>query len=280
MDQDRNKLDKLRSYARTAVLEQEQAQRLKPVQNNEMSDFESAKLTLFSKDVMNQIKEPVLQKREEPVQLSQQPVYQQSAMPEKAPLIKEVEETEVVEEIEEVEQPQQENLEQEEIKEVETEEVQEIEQEEHITESLFSTIEDIESDGEDVISKELSAYSNKKPKGMAFKVKLFTGVLCCLIALFGGWVIGNAVSISSVSSQIVSEQVASEQYKADLGEYLLKISQVDNWNEDNLNSDGSLIPIEEVIPIIPTELSNPTDYQKETNWFDKIINWISHLFGG
>ena len=148
------------------------------------------------------------------------------------------------------------------------------------SESLFGEIDKIETSNEEDIEEEIQAYTKPNPKGYSFRMRLCTGVMCLLIALFGGWIIGNAIEIASTSAQIAETEIAKDAYEANLVSYLQKISQLDNWNDNNINSDSTLIPIEEIIPIIPTPLEDPTAYERESNWFDKICNWLSNLFGG
>lgn len=147
-------------------------------------------------------------------------------------------------------------------------------------ESLFGEIDKIETSNEEEIQEEIQAYTKPNPKGYSFRMRLCTGVMCLLIALFGGWIIGNAIEIASTSAQIAETEMTKDLYEANLVSYLQKISQLDNWNDNNINSDSTLIPIEEIIPIIPTPLEDPTAYERESNWFDKICNWLSNLFGG
>ena len=157
---------------------------------------------------------------------------------------------------------------------------EQVEKQQIQAESLFGEIDKIEGSNEEEIEEEIQTYTKPNPKGYSFRLRLCTGVMCLLIALFGGWIIGNAIEIASTSAQIAETEIAKEAYEANLVSYLQKISQLDNWNDNNVNSDSSLLPIEEIIPITPTPLEDPTAYERESNWFDKICNWLSNLFGG
>lgn len=157
---------------------------------------------------------------------------------------------------------------------------QQVEEQQISQESLFGEIDKIESTNQEEIEEEIQAYTKSNNKGYSFRMRLCTGVMCLLIALFGGWIIGNAIEIASTSAQIAETEIAKDAYEANLVSYLQKISQLDNWNDNNVNSDSALIPIEEIIPITPTPLEDPTSYERESNWFDKICNWLSNLFGG
>ena len=157
---------------------------------------------------------------------------------------------------------------------------QQVEEQQISQESLFGEIDKIESTNQEEIEEEIQAYTKSNNKGYSFRMRLCTGVMCLLIALFGGWIIGNAIEIASTSAQIAETEIAKDAYEANLVSYLQKISQLDNWNDNNVNNDSALIPIEEIIPITPTPLEDPTSYERESNWFDKICNWLSNLFGG
>lgn len=246
-----------------AVLEKETNQ--ETVKQSTAKEIAAAKLNLFSADVLRDF-EYHTQKAKQVQERSAEVAPKQDILQQTKQQTQEIQEIEP--------EIQEETLEQQAENEVEDKVEEEIDQ------ALFGTIDEIESTGEKEIEEEIKAFSKPNKKGFAFRFKLMTGVFCLLIALFGGWVIGNAVQISSTSAQIAQSTVDKEVYDANLLSYLSKISQLDNWNENNVNSDSALIPIEEVIPITPTPLEDPTSYERESNWFDKICNWISNLFGG
>ena len=163
----------------------------------------------------------------------------------------------------------------EELKVVEQQPLAEEEFEEQI-ESLYSTSLTIESTNDEQLQEELNTYTKSETKSYKFRFRLLTGVFCCLLALLGGWIIGNIVEITSTNSQITE---ATEHF-VDLKDLITNISRTDQETTPASPSDGSLLPIEEVIPITPLPLEEPTAYEEESNWFDKVCNWLNNIFGG
>ena len=149
-------------------------------------------------------------------------------------------------------------------------------------ESLYNSSLSLESQGEEEIKNSISSVTNEKSKGYKFRFRLLTGVFCCLIAILSGWIIGNAIEISSTSSQIATQVTQGEEYNVNIAKYLQKIASLDSKTKDTPPNpeDGNLLPLEEVITITPQPLDEPTEYEKESNWFDKICNWLRNLFGG
>lgn len=142
--------------------------------------------------------------------------------------------------------------------------------------SLYSTSLSIESTSDEQLQEELNSYSKKDSKSYKFRFRLATGVFCCLLALLGGWIIGNVVQIASTSTQITS----ATEYSVNLKDLISNISRTDQEQTPAKPSDGTLLPIEEIIPITPLPVEEPTNYEEESNWFDKICNWLNNVFGG
>ena len=144
-------------------------------------------------------------------------------------------------------------------------------------ESLYNS-----SLSEEEIKDSISSATNEKTKSYKFRFRLLTGVFCCLIAILTGWVIGNSIEIANTSSQIASQVAQGKEYEANVVKYMYKISNIENKTQGTPPNpeDGNLLPIEEVITITPQALEEPTEYEHESNWFDKICNWLRNLFGG
>ncbi|MBO5884214.1 MAG: hypothetical protein J6Q51_00285, partial [Clostridia bacterium] len=158
---------------------------------------------------------------------------------------------------------------------VEEQSIEEDYQNEQI-ESLYSTSLSIESTSDEQLQEELGSYSKKDSKSYKFRFRLATGVFCCLLALLGGWIIGNVIQIASTNTEISK----ATEYSMDLKDLIKNISRTDQEQTPAKPSDGTLLPIEEVIPITPLPVEEPTEYEEESNWFDKICNWLNNIFGG
>lgn len=253
MEQD-SKLNGLQS--RTVTLENKTEQKVS-------TDMNIKKLNMFSSDVLEKAKitQPI-----------QQNVQNTTITPENSQKLERIKEHikashygtySTNEKIEEVPQQEEQTVEQNE------------ETEEQI-DSLYATSLTLESTNDENLEKEINSYSKTETKSYKFRFRLLTGVFCCLLALLGGWIIGNVIEIASTNSQITS----ATEYSVNLKDLITNISRTDQEDTPSSPSDGSLIPIEEIIPITPQPLENPTDYEEESNWFDKICNWLNNVFGG
>lgn len=103
-----------------------------------------------------------------------------------------------------------------------------------------------------------------KTKTSKFKVIMVT----ILFAIFSVWGIVNVTSINNVSSQIAE---ISTEYKLNLFNYLKNLYTLDATNSENMKN---------LFETIPEEENPPTEIEKESNWFDRICNFLGGLFGG
>jgi len=116
-------------------------------------------------------------------------------------------------------------------------------------------------------------------KSYSFRIKLVASVYCILVALFGGWVIGNSIDIAKANNEIHNSISRTQEINADIDKILLKIKNFDNASQD---SDQSVIVdmVTQTIDIAPETIIEPNEYKTESNWFDVFCNWLSNLFGG
>lgn len=123
------------------------------------------------------------------------------------------------------------------------------------------------------LKNEENHLSNKKDKQIKkrkFRFKLITAIFSVLTLIGLGWVIGNSIAINNINNSIQSTE-----YQISEIQYLIKISQLDNFEEVTNNEPNAITSI---IEINPPKLSKPTEIQPQTNWFDKFCNWISNIF--
>lgn len=123
------------------------------------------------------------------------------------------------------------------------------------------------------LKNEENNLSNKKDKQIKkrkFRFKLITAIFSVLTLIGLGWVIGNSIAINNINNSIQSTE-----YQISEIQYLIKISQLDNFEEVTNNEPNAITSI---IEINPPKLSKPTEIQPQTNWFDKFCNWISNIF--
>lgn len=110
----------------------------------------------------------------------------------------------------------------------------------------------------------------KKDKSLKVhkKSKLKLAICSILFAIFGVWGVVNITTISSVSSQI-SE--VSTSYELNLFNYLKNLISLDATNSENMKN---------LFETIPEDQNLPTEIEKESNWYDRITNFLGGLFGG
>ena len=116
----------------------------------------------------------------------------------------------------------------------------------------------------------LSNKKDKQTKKRKFRFKLITAIFSVLTLIGLGWVIENSIAINNINNSIQSTE-----YQISEIQYLIKISQLDNFEEVTNNEPNAITSI---IEINPPKLFKPTEIQPQTNWFDKFCNWISNIF--
>lgn len=119
-----------------------------------------------------------------------------------------------------------------------------------------------------------SPSKKEKKKEWKFRLILLTAIYCVVIGVLGAWVTTNAIRISNINQTINQTQT---EININYAKYIENIAKLDQEpNTDN----SSLLPIDEIITVTPLPLEDVTEYEKESNWFDNIVNWFGNLFGG
>lgn len=132
---------------------------------------------------------------------------------------------------------------------------------------------------EKLIKSELATAAPAPKKNYSFRIKLVAGVYCIMVALFGGWVIGNAIDIANTNASLYETVASNQELNAEIGKIVLKIKNFDSASK-NPEEGGVLTEMAtEVIDVIPEEILEPNEYVVESNWFDVLCNWIGNLFG-
>ena len=106
------------------------------------------------------------------------------------------------------------------------------------------------------------------------------GVYCILVALFGGWVIGNSVNIAKTNASLYETTSKTTEINNNILDIISDIKNLDNATG---NPDDETIVVKivtEEIEITPEQITQPTEYKKPSNWFDILCNWIASIFGG
>ena len=116
---------------------------------------------------------------------------------------------------------------------------------------------------EEEITPEESPEARKQKR---FRVKIAAIAMATIGVLSAGWVTYNIITIANVSSQVAT---VTADYSINMTKYLIKISALDGANKGN-----------ELIETYPEELQDKTETSIKSNWFDKLCNLISRIFGG
>ncbi len=131
-------------------------------------------------------------------------------------------------------------------------------------------------------SKETFVYEKVKqtPK-MQKSNKIFICICCVICVCMGVLGIVNAVNINNLNYSNLSKT----QEIANLGQEITKIDQVIEGmiDKDTVKENGEQNGMESVTNKTKIELiekKQVEDYQGQTNFFDRICNFFSHLFGG
>jgi hypothetical protein len=133
---------------------------------------------------------------------------------------------------------------------------------------------------QDIIEQfvEFNAKPKANKKAWKFRLKLVAAVYCATIAVLTGWVTANAIRINNMNKIISSTQTQISLNEVKFINEIQKLDDIKNQEPDYNNSQ--LIPISQVIGVTPLPLEDITEYEKQSNWFDNIVNWFGNLFGG
>lgn len=113
------------------------------------------------------------------------------------------------------------------------------------------------------IEKNASA-TNSKPFTFNKRLKMILFGLAFFIA--GGFCLSSGIQLANASNAL---QAAQSEYQISLSKLIKNISKTDSGNKAL-----------ELIETYPDEIETPSSIAKDTNWFDKICNFISGIFGG
>lgn len=130
------------------------------------------------------------------------------------------------------------------------------------------------------INLEIEKTLPKQKKNYSFRIKLVAGVYCILVALFGGWVIGNAIDIAQTNSYLYETTARTTEINNNIVDIIGDLTKLDSVSGDPEDDTIVVKIITQEIDTKPEPITEPTEYEKTSNWFDVICNWIAKLFGG
>lgn len=156
-------------------------------------------------------------------------------------------------------------------------------------ETTFEAEEEVEEETEEELENEKETEKQvakletleKPKKSLKMRIKLMIIVYIATLTGFGSWAIYNAVDNANIARDLssaqeirtITEQTYESKTKA-LEKVMTKLGKLDTVEEVLNDMDEA-----NIIELTPKELVNPTDFSVESNWFDKVCNWFSRLFG-
>lgn len=118
-------------------------------------------------------------------------------------------------------------------------------------------------------------YQNAAKKNLKLRLKLAACAVLCVLTCLGGWAIYNATQIKTLTAEA---QAKSYQYQINVVKVASNISKLDDLTNPNSITNLDELNKANIVPVIPHETVAPQQIEKQSNWFDRVCNWISNLF--
>ena len=124
-------------------------------------------------------------------------------------------------------------------------------------------------------------YEKAKPQTKSKKTsKIFITICCAIAVMLGSLSIVNAFRINQISY----DNLSTTQKIANVGKEIVRIEQVIEGmtSEEQIKQevDAEMEDVSETTKITLKQKQQVEQYQRKTNFFDKICNFFSSLFGG
>lgn len=146
----------------------------------------------------------------------------------------------------------------------------EIDNNQLIKTELFTFNKDKNENKEDNSNKQ----SKKVRPGLKARLKIFTFGFLAILTCFIGWSIYNAVEIETLRAQM---QESNKIYAVNIVNYIKNISKADDLTSSDSIYNLQLLSEAKIIPIAPT-LEPHVEYSVNSNWFDRLCNWLTSIF--
>ena len=130
----------------------------------------------------------------------------------------------------------------------------------------YDMIKEISPEKRKQIYKVEKIHPEEKAKPFTFNKKLKIILFGLVFLLAGAFCISSGVQMLDSSTAL---QAAQSQYEISMTNLIKKISKIDSGNKAL-----------ELIETHPREIKDPSSIEESSNWFDRICNFISGLFGG
>lgn len=121
--------------------------------------------------------------------------------------------------------------------------------------------------------------SATRKSGLSLKGKLLILVYAAVVVLFASIIITNAITLDSYNDEITNLEMRLEEsqnaYDAVVAGSAIDREEIRDQAISNGMVEATGSVGYEVIPITP-----PTSYEMNTNWFDRLCDGLSSVFGG
>lgn len=137
-----------------------------------------------------------------------------------------------------------------------------------------------EAEKETVLVEKTQQKSAFKLKNKA-KVWLFS--IISILVMLGGLAVYNGITINNINNQITETTTSINNYNSEIKKVISSIDRL--TDQDNILDSADQLGLSEAteenkVTIELEEKNIVEDYKSQTNFFDKICNFLRHLFGG
>lgn len=160
-------------------------------------------------------------------------------------------------------------------KRIEEDIVNEIEQEPEMEIEQQTECEDDIVQEEKRLQRKKVVYENQKKPSLKLRLKLAICAFALVLTCLGGWAIYNAVEIKTLTGEA---QAKNAEYNINVMKVIRTTSKLDDLTNPNSITNLDELESANVVQIIPKEKVSPKTIEKQSNWFDRLCNWLSNLF--
>ena len=153
--------------------------------------------------------------------------------------------------------------------------VNEIEQEPEFEIEQQTECEDDLAQEEKRLQRKKVVYENQKKPSLKLRLKLAICAIALVLTCLGGWAIYNAVEIKTLTGEA---QAKNAEYNINVMKVIKTTSKLDDLTNPNSITNLDELESANVVQIIPKEIASPKTIEKQSNWFDRLCNWLSNLF--
>lgn len=153
--------------------------------------------------------------------------------------------------------------------------VSEIEQEPEFEIEQQTELEGDIAEEEKRLQRKKVVYENQKKPSLKLRLKLAICAIALVLTCLGGWAIYNAIEIKTLTGEA---QAKNAEYNINVMKVIKTTSKLDDLTNPNSITNLDELESANIVQIIPKEKASPKTIEKQSNWFDRLCNWLSNLF--